>query len=51
VCFHTTFGEKAKRLTSIGVFFDPEDLYFHAPREANVTIAQQRRWTANRVEI
>ena len=30
---HASLGEEAKRLPSVGVFFDPEDLYFHDANE------------------
>src|SRR5512133_394767 len=34
VGLHTSFSEEPECLTSVGVFFDPEDLYFHGAAEA-----------------
>ena len=36
VGLHTSFSEEPECLTSVGVFFDPEDLYFHSADEARV---------------
>ena len=40
--FHTPFGEETERLTRVGVFPDPEDLYFHDANEARVMIDAKR---------
>ena len=35
---HSSLSEEAERLTSVRVFFDAEDLYFHGASETRVTI-------------
>lgn len=35
---HATLGEEAERLTSVRVFFDAEDLYFHDTNETREMI-------------
>jgi len=36
VSLHAPFGEEPECLTGVGVFLDPEDLYFHSADEARV---------------
>ena len=36
VSLHAPLGEETERLTGVGVFLDPEDLYFHDTDEARV---------------
>jgi hypothetical protein len=52
VGLHTSFSEEPECLTSVGVFFDPEDLYFHGAAEASVipdamTVSAHPRATGN----
>ena len=35
---HTSLGEEAERLASVGVFLDAEDLYFHSANETKVMV-------------
>jgi hypothetical protein len=36
VSLHAPLGEETERLAGVGVFLDPEDLYFHNTDDARV---------------